>query len=127
MAIGLIAKPLPLIRNQFSVTVGIVSMLLPFLVLPPTTPWSRSINACCWLAKGWAPLPCAYFGTSSFHCPCPGCWLRLDRFRVFAGFYVVPALLGGGSEQFFSQTIYFWIRSRAEFGYGAAMGWSCWR
>jgi putative spermidine/putrescine transport system permease protein len=38
------------------------------------------------------------------------------------GFYVVPALLGGGSEQFFSQTIYFWVRNRGEFGYGAAMG-----
>jgi putative spermidine/putrescine transport system permease protein len=38
------------------------------------------------------------------------------------GFYVVPALLGSGNEQFLSQIIFFWVRSRGEFGYGAAMG-----
>ena len=34
LQLALISEPLPLIRNQFAVSVGIVSMLLPFLVLP---------------------------------------------------------------------------------------------
>ncbi len=38
------------------------------------------------------------------------------------GFYVVPALLGSGNDQFLSELIYFWVRNRGQFGYGAAMG-----
>ena len=37
------------------------------------------------------------------------------------GFYVVPSLLGSGNDLFISQFIYFWVRNRGEFGYGAAI------
>jgi len=123
MAIGLIAKPLPLIRNQFSVTVGIVSMLLPFLVLPTYNTMVQIDKRLLLASEGLGASPLRVFWDVFFPLSLPG--LLAGGLIVFVsslGFYVVPALLGGGSEQFFSQTIYFWIRSRAEFGYGAAMG-----
>jgi putative spermidine/putrescine transport system permease protein len=123
MAIGLITKPLPLIRNQFSVTVGIVSMLLPFLVLPTYNTMVQIDKRLLLASEGLGAPPWRVFWEVFFPLSLPG--LLAGGLIVFVsslGFYVVPALLGGGNEQFFSQTIYFWIRSRAEFGYGAAMG-----
>jgi putative spermidine/putrescine transport system permease protein len=123
MAIGLISKPLPLIRNQFAVSVGIVSMLLPFMVLPTYNTMVQIDKKLLLAGEGLGAPPLRVFLDVFFPLSLPG--LLAGSLIVFVsslGFYVVPALLGGGNEQFFSQTIFFWVRSRGEFGYGAAMG-----
>lgn len=122
-AIGLIQKPLPLIRNQFSVSVGIVSMLLPFMVLPTYNTMVQIDRRLLLAGEGLGAPPWRVFWDVFFPLSLPG--LMAGSLIVFVsslGFFVVPALLGSGNEQFFSQTIYFWVRSRGEFGYGAAMG-----
>jgi putative spermidine/putrescine transport system permease protein len=123
LAIGLILKPLPLIRNQFSVSVGIVSMLLPFMVLPTYNTMLQIDKKLLLAGEGLGAPPWRVFLDVFFPLSLPG--LVAGCLIVFVsslGFFVVPALLGSGNEQFFSQTIYFWVRSRGEFGYGAAMG-----
>ncbi len=123
LAIGLIHKPLPLIRNQFSVSVGIVSMLLPFMVLPTYNTMVQIDKKLLLAGEGLGAPPLRVFLDIFFPLSLPG--LMAGCLIVFVsslGFFVVPALLGSGNEQFFSQTIYFWVRSRGEFGYGAAMG-----
>jgi putative spermidine/putrescine transport system permease protein len=121
--IGLIQKPLPLIRNQFSVSVGIVSMLLPFIVLPTYNTMIQIDKKLLLASEGLGAPPWRVFIDIFLPLSLPG--LMAGCLIVFVsslGFFVVPALLGSGNEQFFSQTIYFWVRNRGEFGYGAAMG-----
>jgi len=123
LALGLILEPLPLIRNQFAVSVGIVSMLLPFMVLPTYNTMVQIDKKLMLAGEGLGAHPWRVFLDIFFPLSLPG--LLAGCLIVFVsslGFYVVPALLGGGNEQFFSQTIFFWVRSRGEFGYGAAMG-----
>lgn len=122
-ALGLISGPLPLIRNQFAVSVGIVSMLLPFMVLPTYNSMVQINKRLLLAGEGLGAPPLRVFLDIFFPLSLPG--LMAGSLIVFVsslGFYVVPALLGSGAEQFFSQTIFFWVRSRGEFGYGAAMG-----
>ena len=123
MAIHLISNPLPLIRNQFAVAVGIVSMLLPFMVLPTYNTMIQIDKRLLLAGEGLGAKPLRVFLDIFFPLSLPG--LSAGSLIVFVsslGFYVVPALLGSGNEQFISQIIFFWVRSRGEFGYGAAMG-----
>jgi putative spermidine/putrescine transport system permease protein len=123
MALNLIAKPLPLIRNQFAVSVGIISMLLPFMVLPTYNTMVQIDKRLLMAGEGLGATPLRVFLDIFFPLSLPG--LMAGSLIVFVsslGFYVVPALLGGGDVQFLSQIIYFWVRGRGEFGYGAAIG-----
>jgi ABC-type spermidine/putrescine transport system permease subunit I len=123
MALGLITQPLPLIRNQFAVAVGIVSMLLPFMVLPTYNTMVQINKKLLLAGEGLGATPLRVFVDIFFPLSLPGVLAgSLIVFVSSLGFYVVPALLGGGNEQFLSQIIFFWVRSRGEFGYGAAMG-----
>ena len=122
-AIGFITEPLPLIRNQFAVAVGIVSMLLPFLVLPTYTTMIKIDKQLLLAAEGLGATPLRVFWEVYFPLSLPG--LLAGCLIVFVsslGFYVVPTLLGSGNDQFLSELIFFWVRGRGQFGYGAAMG-----
>ncbi len=122
-ALGLIADPLPLIRNQFSVSVGMVSMLLPFMVLPLYNTMTGIDERMLLAASGLGASPRRVFLDVFFPLSLPG--LTAGCLVVFVsslGFYVVPALLGGGSEQFLSQVIFDRVRRLGDFGYGSAIG-----
>lgn len=121
-ALGLISQPLPLIRNQFSVSVGIVSMLLPFMVLPTYSSMVQIDRQLLLAGEGLGATPLRVFTDIFFPLSLPGVIAgSLIVFVSSLGFYVVPSLLGSGSDMFISQFIYFWVRNRGEFGYGAAI------
>lgn len=120
---GLIDSPLPLIRNQFSVSVGMVSMLLPFMVLPLYNTMSGIDERLLLAASGLGATPRRVFQQVFFPLSMPG--LLAGSLVVFVsslGFYVVPSLLGGGGEQFLSQLIFERVRRQGDFGYGSAIG-----
>ena len=123
MAIGLIQTPLPLIRNQFAVSVGIVSMELPFMVLP-TYNTMMQINQKLLLAgEGLGATPLRVFLDIFFPLSLPGLLAgSLIVFVASLGYYVVPQLLGSGSQLFLSQDISNWVQRQAQFGYGATIG-----
>jgi len=121
--LALISEPLPLIRNQFAVSVGIVSMLLPFLVLPTYSTMVKIDRQLLLAGEGLGASAFRVFWDIYFPLSLPG--LLAGSLIVFVsslGFYVVPALLGSGNDQFLSELIFFWVRGRGQFGYGAAMG-----
>jgi len=123
MAIGLIQSPLPLIRNQFAVAVGIVSMELPFMVLP-TYNTMMQINKKILLAgEGLGATPLRVFIDIFFPLSLPGVLAgSLIVFVASLGYYVVPQLLGSGSQLFLSQDISNWVQKYAQFGFGATIG-----
>ncbi|WP_022664908.1 ABC transporter permease [Desulfospira joergensenii] len=123
MGIGLITEPLPLIRNQFAVAVGIVSMQLPFMVLPVFSTMVKIDQNLLLAGKGLGATPARVFFDIYFPLSLPGVLAgSLIVFVSSLGFYVVPALLGSGNDQFLSELVFFWVRGRGQFGYGSAMG-----
>jgi putative spermidine/putrescine transport system permease protein len=122
MQIGLISNPLPLIRNDFAVGLGIVTMLLPYMVLPTYSTMTQIDRQLLLAAEGLGATPAKVFWNVFFPLSMPGVTAGcLIVFVSSLGFYVVPSLLGSGNDLFISQSIYFWVRNRGEFGYGAAL------
>ncbi len=123
MAIGLIKEPLPLIRNQFAIAVGIVSMELPFMVLPIYNTMVQINKKLLLAGEGLGATPLRVFLDIFFPLSLPGVLAGcLIVFVSSLAYYVVPQLLGGGNVLFMSQDISNWVQRQAEFGYGAAIG-----
>jgi len=122
-SLGVITDALPLIRNQFAVSLGIISMLLPLMVLPTYSAMMQIDRQLLLAGEGLGASPFRVFLDVFFPLSLSG--MLAGCLMVFVsslGFYIVPALLGSGNDQFLSELIYFWVRGRGQFGYGAAIG-----
>ena len=94
--IGLISKPITLLYNEFSVIVGMVHVLLPFMILPIYSNLQGRDRNLEFAANNaganpiktffWITLPLSLPGISA------GCLLV---FVIAIGFFITPALLGG--------------------------------
>ncbi len=122
-SIGLIQSPLPLIRNTFAVSVGIISMELPFMVLPIYNTMVQINRKLLLAGEGLGATPARVFLDIYLPLSLPGVFAgSLIVFVSSLAYYVVPQLLGSGSEMFLSQDVSNWIQLQAEFGYGATVG-----
>ena len=121
--LGIIKQPLPLIRNSFAVAVGIVSMELPFMVLPMYNSMVQINNKLLLAGEGLGATPLRVFIDIFFPLSLPGVLAgSLIVFVSSLAYYIVPQLLGSGGQLFLSQDIAHWVQDQAEFGYGAAIG-----
>jgi ABC-type spermidine/putrescine transport system permease subunit I len=96
-AVGVIDEPLRLVHNFFGTTVGMVHVLLPFLVLPLYANMraipAHYVNA----AMSLGASPRRAFWQIFFPMSFPGLTAGLALvFIMSLGFFVTPALLGGG-------------------------------
>ncbi|AGT09782.1 ABC transporter permease [Paracoccus aminophilus] len=104
--LGLISKPLMLVNNMTGTVIGMVHVMLPFLILPLFASL-RSID--CNLTRAAANLgagPTRAFFTVFLPLTMPG--LVAGTMMVFVmclGFYITPALLGGGKVNMIAQRI----------------------
>ncbi len=116
-------EPLPLLRNQFGIVVGMVHVLLPFMVMA-LIPAIRSVNprlvqaahnlgANRFQAFMRVTLPLSSGGVVA------GCLLV---FILGLAFFITPAILGGPSDVFVSQLISREVGRRQAFGMASAMG-----
>lgn len=122
VAIGVFAEPQTLLFNRFAVLVAMVHILLPFMVLPlyavmrqiPPSLWRAAES----LGAGFVPaflrvwLPQTLPGIGA------GC---LMVFIQALGFYITPALLGGGNDQMLSYFIGFYANQTVNWGLAAAL------
>ena len=122
---GLIASPLPLVRNEFGVVVGMVHYLIPFAVLPlfanmrgidaGLVPASRSLGA----------GPLQSFVRIFLPLSLPGIVASgLLVFILALGFLVTPAILGGGRVVMISEYVRVQIFQTVRWGVGTMMA-SC--
>jgi putative spermidine/putrescine transport system permease protein len=119
---GIIHDPLPLIRTPLGVSIGMLSMLLPYMVLPLYAVMVRidpeyviaasSLGASPRRAFMWIFLPMSLPGVLAG---------GLIVFVSALGYYVVPSILGSGNDLFLSELVNYYI-GRAEWGYGSAIG-----
>ncbi|BBK33785.1 putative spermidine/putrescine transport system permease protein [Stella humosa] len=94
---GLIQKPLPLLHNEFGVVVGMVHVLLPYFVFPVYAVMLRVDRNLMAAAEGlgapmWQVLRRIYLPLTM-----PGVVAGATLVFILAlGFFITPALLGGG-------------------------------
>jgi putative spermidine/putrescine transport system permease protein len=121
--LGLIEAPLRLVNNMTGTTIGMVHVLLPYLILPlyanmraiPDTYW-HAASVC-----GASPAQ-AFF---SVYLPLtlPGLLAGLILvFTLSLGFFVTPAILGGGKLMMWANDVQFALTAYPHWGAASAIG-----
>jgi len=115
--IGLITRPLPLLRNEIGVIIGMVHFMLPLAILPMYANMSgldqRVMQAAEVLgARAWQGFLWVYLPMSR-----PGVIVSTLLVFVFSlGFFVTPAILGGGRVMMLSEYISFQFQETLRWG-----------
>ena len=122
LSLGIVKEPLKMIFNRFAVYVAMVHVLLPFMVLPlysvmrsipPTyVRAASSLGARPFTAFRRVYLPQTLPGIGA------GC---LMVFIQALGYYITPALVGGGDDQMISYFIAFYASRTVNWGMAAAL------
>jgi len=96
LKLGLISTPLDLLYNTFSVTIGMVHFLLPFMVFPLYSVMTGIEKDLIKAAYNLGATPFRAFIKVFFPLSLPGVGAgSLIVFILAVGFFVTPALLGG--------------------------------
>lgn len=96
MGLGLISTPLNLVFNTFSVTIGMVHFLLPFMVFPLYSIMEGINKDLIKAAYNLGATPSKAFIKVFFPLSLPGVGAgSLIVFILAMGFFITPALLGG--------------------------------
>lgn len=119
---GLIEFPLPLLHNLAGVLIGMVHVLLPYMVFPiyaallridPDLPRAaEGLGASRWATFRRVVLPLSMTGVAA------GCALV---FVLSLGFFITPALLGGGRVMMIAMLIEQQVRELLDWPFAAAL------
>ncbi len=121
-SIGIISEPLPLIRNTFSVILGMSQILLPFMVLPLYTVMQRIDPELTRAAANLGAPPFAAFRRVFVPLSFPGVAAgALLVFVLALGFYITPTILGSPRETMISRFIADQVQQRLNWGLATAM------
>jgi len=122
LATGLIDGPLALVRNEGSVVAGMMHVLIPFAVFPLASAMRAVDERVLLAARGMAAsrlrifwsvfLPMTYSGVIG---------AALIVFVFGLGFFVTPAILGGGRSVMTAELVYLRMFQSPDWGLGAAI------
>lgn len=120
--LGLLAEPLTLVRNEFGVVVGMTHFLVSFAVLPLASAMRRVDERVLMAARGLGAGPIRTFWTV---------WLPMTRAGIVGatllvlvfslGFFVTPAILGGGRSVMIAEFVWVRMFQSPDWGLGAAI------
>ncbi|NDV00507.1 ABC transporter permease [Pseudoroseicyclus sp. CLL3-39] len=121
-AIGLIDDPIRFIRNPFGVILGMVHYMIPYAVLPlmanMRTIDTRYVPA----ARGLGASPFGAFWRVFLPLSLPGLISAGILVFIFSiGFYITPALLGGGRTTMVAEYIALQVNETLAWGQGTAL------
>ena len=123
MRLGLIAEPLTLIYNRTGVLIAMTHVLLPFMILPLYSVLKgippRYMRAAASLG---APPVTAFFRV---YLPLAAPAIVAGSLMVFIlamGYYITPALVGGGSDQMLSYFVATYTTDTGNWGLASALG-----
>jgi putative spermidine/putrescine transport system permease protein len=120
--IGLIGDPLPLLNNTAGVLIGMVHVLLPYMIFPIYAVMRRVdpglIAAAAGLgAPGWQIFRRIYFPLTL-----PGVLAGVTLVYILSiGFFITPALLGGGKVIMIAVLIEMQVRQFLDWGFAGAL------
>ena len=122
MGLQLIDAPLSLVRNELGVVIGMVHYMLPYAILPlyasmqgidrRLVPAARTLGATSWFAFWRVFFPLSLPGLI-------GAGLLVLIFSL--GFYVTPAILGGGKTMMVAEYISVQISETLRWGLAATL------
>ncbi|MDK3018875.1 ABC transporter permease [Pseudodonghicola flavimaris] len=119
---GLIATPIRFMHNELGVLIAMVHVMLPFAVLPMLTNMRGISDSYMKAARGLGASEWRAFREVYFPQTLPGVFSGgLLVFVLSLGFYVTPALLGGGRVMMISEYITYQIQEFLNWGLGAAL------
>lgn len=122
-SLGLIDEPLKLVHNFTGTTIGMVHIMLPFMVLPLYATMKTIDQDYMKAAANLGASPIRAFWQIYVPLSVPG--LAAGLIVVFAlslGFYVTPALLGGGRVMMWAMQIERSIAVYSDWGAASALG-----
>ena len=121
--LGLIAEPLPLTHNLTGTVIGMTHVMLPFFILPVYAAMRSIDRVYLKAASSLGASPTRAFWTVFVPLSLPG--FAAGSFLVFVlciGFYVTPAVLGGGRVIMIAQQIERSITLYSNWGAASALG-----
>lgn len=123
LSLGLIETPLQLAHNLTASIIGMVHIMLPFLVLPLYATMKSIDSDLVRAAVGLGSSPTEAFWRIFVPMSLPGLFAGVVLvFILSLGFYVTPALLGGGRVQMLAQRIESTITIFSNWGAASALG-----
>ncbi len=123
LSLGVIDAPLQLAHNLTASIIGMVHIMLPFLVLPLYATMKSIDGDLVRAAVGLGSSPTEAFWRIFVPMSLPGLFAGVVLvFIMSLGFYVTPALLGGGRVQMLAQRIESTITIFSNWGAASALG-----
>ncbi|MED5621234.1 ABC transporter permease [Ideonella sp. BN130291] len=121
--LGLISQPLQLLFNRTGVVIAMVHILLPFMILPLYSVMKSVPGTYLRAAVSLGSPPLAAFFRVYVPQTYPGIGAgALLVFILSIGYYVTPALLGGGDDQMLSYYIAQYTNVNINWGMACALG-----
>ncbi len=122
MAGGLITEPLPLVWNEFGIVIGMVHYMVPYAVLPMLASMGEIDPRLLSAARGLGASRLTVFRRVFLPLSRPGLIAAGVLVFIFSlGFYVTPAILGGGKTLMVAEWIKLQILDLLRWGLGAMM------
>jgi ABC-type spermidine/putrescine transport system permease subunit I len=121
--LGVIHTPLSLVNNMTGTVIGMVHVMLPFLVLPLYASMRAIDIGYMRAAANLGASPTRAFWQIFFPLSMPGLVAGLIlTFILCLGFYITPAVLGGGKVQMIAQRVAASVSLYPTWGPAAALG-----
>lgn len=119
---GLMSEPLRLLNTQMAVVLGMIHVMLPFMILPIYSALNRMDPDLPKAAYGLGATPFRVFTTIYLPLTLRGILAGVTLvFVVSLGFYVTPALLGGGKVTMFAMIIEQQVREFLAWNFAGAL------
>jgi putative spermidine/putrescine transport system permease protein len=122
MNAGVITEPLPLVWNEFGIIVGMVHYMVPFAVLPMLASMREIDPRLLAAARGLGATRGQVFRQVFLPLSKPGILAACVLVFIFSlGFYITPAILGGGKTLMVAEWISLQILDLIRWGLGTMM------
>jgi putative spermidine/putrescine transport system permease protein len=119
---GVIAQPLQLVWNEFGIIVGMVHYMVPYAVLPMLASMREIDPRLLAAARGLGASRFAVFARIFLPLSAPGLVAAGVLVFIFSlGFYITPAILGGGKTLMVAEWIGLQILDLIRWGLGTMM------
>lgn len=120
--LGLIAEPLAMVRNEFGVVVGMTHFLIPFAVFPIASAMRHVDERVLLASRGLGAGRLRTFWSIYLPMTMPGILgAGLIVFVFSLGFFITPAILGGGRSVMAAEYVYVQIFQTTNWGLAAAI------
>lgn len=121
-ALGITSEPLQLTRNELGVVIGMVHFMVPFALFPLVSTMRRLDPRVLLAARGLGAGQLHTFWSIFVPQTIPGILGAFIIVFVFClGFFITPAILGGGQTVMVAEYVYLQMFQTSNWGLGAAL------